>query len=133
MAWLFILTEVLNLHLFSDDDSSNITELNFENSRPCIFNVLALLNMFLPCLVCFCEILVSTYGPGCSRTIFKKHTAPGAYSKHAPGAVCISNMVLQHIWLRKFFQIMNSPGPQDLNGPGPYGPASMVLDRKSRP
>ena len=24
-----------------------------------------------------------------SRTIFEKHTAPGAYRKHAPGAVCI--------------------------------------------
>ena len=72
------------------------------------------------------------YGPGpliilknflsqiCSRTIFEKHTAPGAYSKHASRAVCISNMVLEHIWLRKFFQI--------INGPGPYGP-----DYKSRP
>ena len=38
------------------------------------------------------------------------------YSKHAPGAVCISNMVLEYIWLRKFFQIMNGPGPY---GPGP--------------
>ena len=26
-----------------------------------------------------------------------------AYSKHAPGAVCISNMVLEHVWLGKFF------------------------------
>ena len=33
----------------------------------------------------------------CSRTIFENHTAPEAYSKHAPGAVCISNMVLEHI------------------------------------
>ena len=70
----------------------------------------------------FSEILASTYGPGpcgpgpyspgpliilkifvsqkCSRTIFEKHTAPGAYSKHAPGAGCISNiMVLEHISL----------------------------------
>ena len=39
-----------------------------------------------------------------------KHTAPEAHSKHAPGAVCISNMVLEHIWLRKFFQIINGPG-----------------------
>ena len=23
-----------------------------------------------------------------SRTIFEKHTAPGTYNKHAPGAVC---------------------------------------------
>ena len=34
-----------------------------------------------------------------------------AYSKHALGAVCISNMVLEHIWLRTFFQIINGPGP----------------------
>ena len=27
----------------------------------------------------------------CSRAIFEKHTALGAYSKHAPGTVCISN------------------------------------------
>ena len=33
----------------------------------------------------------------CSRTIFEKHTAPGAYSKHTPGAVRIPNMVLDHI------------------------------------
>ena len=33
----------------------------------------------------------------CSRTIFEKHIAPGAYSKHAPGAVCFSNMILEHI------------------------------------
>ena len=56
------------------------------------------------------EILASTYGPGpygarpliilknflsqiCSRTIVEKFTAPGAYSKHAPGAVCTSNSV----------------------------------------
>ena len=30
----------------------------------------------------------------CSRTIFEKHTAPGTYSKHATGAVCIQ------IWSR---------------------------------
>ena len=43
--------------------------------------------------------------------IFEKHTGTGADSKHAPGAVCISNMILEHIWLRKFFQIINGPGP----------------------
>ena len=74
------------------------------------------------------EILASTYGLGpyapgpliilknnlsktCSKTILEKHTAPGAYIKHAPGAVCISNMVLEYIWLRKFFQIINDSGP----------------------
>ena len=63
----------------------------------------------------FFEILASTYdGPGpydpgpliilknfliqiFSRAIFEKHIAPGEYSKHAPGAVCISNMLLEHI------------------------------------
>ena len=39
------------------------------------------------------------------------HTAPEAYSKHAPGAVCIPNMVLGHILLQKFFQIIYGPGP----------------------
>ena len=42
--------------------------------------------------------------------IWKACTAPEAYSKHAYGAVCILDMVLEHIWLRKFFQIMNSRG-----------------------
>ena len=51
--------------------------------------------------------------------MFEKHTAPGAYSKNATGALCISNMVLEHIWLIKFFQIINGPGPYD---PGAYGP-----------
>ena len=41
------------------------------------------------------------------QDLFEKHTAPEAYIKHAPGAVCISDMVLEHIWLRKFFQIIN--------------------------
>ena len=73
----------------------------------------------------FFETLASTYGPGpfiilknflseiCSKTILEKHTAPEAYSKHAPGAVCISNMVLNHIRLRKFFQIINGTGLYD--------------------
>ena len=61
------------------------------------------------------DILASTFGPLgpfgpgpliilknillliCSRTKLEKHTAPGAYSKHTPRAVCISNMVLEHI------------------------------------
>ena len=34
-----------------------------------------------------------------------------SYSKHAPGAVSILNMVLEHIWFKKFFQIINGPGP----------------------
>ena len=43
----------------------------------------------------------------CSRTISENYTAPEAYRKHAPGTVCTSNMVLEHIWLKKFFQIIN--------------------------
>ena len=31
------------------------------------------------------------------------HTAPGAYNKHAPRAVYIQTMLLEHIWLRIFF------------------------------
>ena len=76
----------------------------------------------------FLEILASTYLPVpllilkniliqiCSRTLFEKHAAPGAYSKHAPGAVCILNTALEHICLWKLFQI--------INGPGPYGPGA---------
>ena len=46
----------------------------------------------------------------CSRTIIEKQTAAGACCKHALEAVCISNnMVLEHIWLGKFFQIINGP------------------------
>ena len=31
---------------------------------------------------------------------------------NAPEAVCIfSNMILEHIWLKMFFQIINGPGP----------------------
>ena len=72
----------------------------------------------------FFEILALTYVPGpygpgpliiwknflrqiCSRTISKKHTAPRACFLHAPGTVCFSNMVLVHIWRRKFFQIIS--------------------------
>ena len=52
---------------------------------------------------------------------YLKSTAPGAYSKHAPGAVRISNMILEYIWLRKFFQIMNGS-----YGPGPYVEAKIT-------
>ena len=54
----------------------------------------------------------------CSSTIFEKHTAQGVYSKHVPGAVCISNMGPR----AKFFQIINVPGLA--YGPEPYGPGS---------
>ena len=47
----------------------------------------------------------------CSRIIFEMHTAPEACSKYAPGAVCIQIMLLKHIWLRIFFQIINGSGP----------------------
>ena len=51
-----------------------------------------------------------------SRVIFVKHTAYG----HAPGVVCISDMVLGSIGLRNFFQIINGPRPY---GSGAYGPS----------
>ena len=85
---------------------------------------------------CLLETLASTYGPGpvapgpydpwpliiwknilsqiCSRIIYEMHTAPGACSKYVPGAVYIQIMLLEHILLRIFFQI--------INGPEPYGP-----------
>ena len=43
------------------------------------------------------------------------HTAPWAYSKHAPGAVCIQIWVLEHISLTKFFQIINASGGRGQN------------------
>ena len=46
------------------------------------------------------------------------HTAPGVYLLHALGAVCISNMIMEHIWLRIFFQIIYGPGPYRAYGPG---------------
>ena len=39
-----------------------------------------------------------------SWNIFQINTAPGACLLYAPGAVLISNMVLEHIWLRIFFK-----------------------------
>ena len=39
------------------------------------------------------------------------YTAQKACLLYAPGAVCISNMVLEHILLRIFFQAINGPGP----------------------
>ena len=42
------------------------------------------------------------------------------YLLHAPVAVCISNMILEYIWLRIFFQIINGPGPYE----------QLVLDHK---
>ena len=83
----------------------------------------------------FLEILASTYGPlgpyGPGPFI-----TPGPYlKKHRPTAhEHIANMLLEQCaFLRKFFQIMN--------GPGPWGPmvqdrmsrTVMVLDHKSRP
>ena len=54
-----------------------------------------------------------------NMTLFEMHTAPGAYVLYAPGAVCFSNRVLEHIWLRIFFKIINGRGPY---GPEAYGP-----------
>ena len=54
-------------------------------------------------------------------SIIWMHTAPGAYLLHTPGAVCISNMFLEYILFRIFFQIINGPGTYDpgASGPGP--------------
>ena len=38
----------------------------------------------------------------CSGSIIWMHTAPGAYFLHAPGAVRISNMFAEHIWLTDY-------------------------------
>ena len=35
---------------------------------------------------------------------------------------CAFQIVLEHIWLKKFFQIKNGPAPYFPNGPGQYGP-----------
>ena len=51
-------------------------------------------------------IVMDHQAPGAWMT-----TDSGAYLLHAPGAVCISNMILEHIWLRVIFQIINGPGP----------------------
>ena len=96
----------------------------------------------------FLEILASTYGPGplepygpgsliilknilswiCSMTIFEKHTALGAHSKHAPGAVCISNMVLSIFELENSFRLWMVQDHKVL-----MVQDHMVLDHKSRP
>ena len=52
------------------------------------------------------------------------HTAPGACIKHAPGAVCIQIMLMEHNRLRIFFQI--------INGPGAAGSGSYVVQATSR-
>ena len=40
----------------------------------------------------------------CSK--FEKHTAPGAYSKHAPGAMCIPNMSRSIFDLENYFRLL---------------------------
>ena len=50
--------------------------------------------------------------------IWNQHCSRSMFVIYAPGAVLNSNMVLEHIWLRIFFKIINGPGPY---GPGPYG------------
>ena len=84
----------------------------------------------------FLKILASTYGPGpygsgklgpcgpgpfiigkiflsqiCPRTLFEMRTTPEARLLYAPGAVCFSNMVMEHIKHRIFFKIINGPRP----------------------
>ena len=88
----------------------------------------------------FLEILALTYGRGpfiiwksfpsqlCFRTIFEMHTAPGACLLYAAGAVCFSNMVLEHMQLRIFFKIYK----WSLDHRVLMLQAGMVLDNKSR-
>ena len=103
---------------------------------------------FIPGPPNFFEILASSYGPAgpgpygpepliiwknilgqiCSRIIFEMHTAPEAFSKYAPGAVCIQIMLLEHIWLRIFFQIFNGHMVLDHTVQ-----EQLVLYHKSRP
>ena len=54
------------------------------------------------------------------------HTAPQACLLYALRAVGISNMVLEHILLKIFFQIINGPEPYMVQ-------EHMILDLKSRP
>ena len=83
------------------------------------------------------------YGPG-PLIILKNilsSNSPGPYLKSTLLQEHIANMLLEQfafqirswsIWLRKFFQIINGPGPYYINGPGPYninGPGPY----KSRP
>ena len=69
-----------------------------------------------------------------SSIIFEMHTAPGACSKYSSGAVCIQIMLLEHIWLRIFFQIINGPGPYGPGAacPAPYGPGPVDSRPKSQ-
>ena len=67
-------------------------------------NLTSILNIGRSCVIptffiifYFFETLALIYGTICSRTIFEIHAAPGAYSKHSPGAVCIKVMLLEHI------------------------------------
>ena len=71
-----------------------------------------------------CMILKNLLWQICSRTIFEKHTAPGAYRKHAPapGAVCKYG---PGVYLtQKFVQMTNGPGPYGpgVYSSGPFGP-----------
>ena len=45
----------------------------------------------------------------CFRTIFEMHSVPGAYNRHDPRAVCLSNMVQQHIWLKYSVRLLMVP------------------------
>ena len=73
-------------------------------------------------------MLLVKYAPGALFvcTLLQKHAC------YALGAGCISNMVLENMPFRIFFQIINGPGPygpgayyffviffQIINGPGP--------------
>ena len=92
-------------------------------------------------LLCFFEILTSTNGPGpliiwkntlsqiCSRSII--WIANYSWSIFATCSIKQgnSNMILEQILLKIFFQIINGPGPYC---PGPAGPGPLVKGKISK-
>ena len=131
------------------DDYSNLIKMflcKYKNpSAKATSGIGVFIESSLPGCYHFFEILATNYGPGpyapapygpgpliiwknilsqiCSRSIIWMHTIPWASLLYAPGAVCILSMVLEHIWLRIFFQI--------INGPWSYGLKHMVQEHKS--
>ena len=61
-----------------------------------------------------------------SRSITWMYTATGSCSKYAPGAACIQIMLLEHIWLRISFKIINGLEDHMILD-------QLVPDHKSRP
>ena len=102
----------LYIRLVSDDISNGVLGL----ARSSFFEILA-------------STLVQYSKSKCSRSIIWVHTAPGAYLLNASGTVCISNMILEHIWLRIFFQILDHMVQDQLV----LDHMQLVLNHKLRP